>query len=251
MRHISDQTRRQQLEEVNRPHAGKLAAGDWRFSAGRLENVSPALPLHPNQRLLLETLYQLQPKSALEMGCGLGDNLYNLSILLSGITLYGFDFSAEQLKGLVDRTPELQPRIWQWDATWPFSNRFPIVDICYTHVVLMHINEPAGYLAALASLFRMAQEHVVMLENYETHNFMVDVQGLWLKQMIPWEPHFYYRESPELLRPHLMIVSRSDQLEYPVLADYRNTMYEPLLASADGKIGKAPGQVDKYPEALL
>jgi hypothetical protein len=39
--------------------------------------------------------------------------------------------------------------------------------------------------------------------------------------MLPWKSiHFHYRESPELKRPHLMVVSASPLVAYPVLADY-------------------------------
>ena len=51
------------------------------------------------------------------------------------------------------------------------------------------------------------------------------------KKMIPWLNLFcYYRNSPELGIPHLMVVSAHKLLDYEPLTDYR-ILLDPLAAS--------------------
>ncbi len=59
------------------------------------------------------------------------------------------------------------------------------------------------------------------MENWTAHNFLKDIKFLFSKNMIPWKNiFFYYRESKEFKKPHLMIVSLVPLKKYPVLDDY-------------------------------
>lgn len=95
------------LAETKKVHTQVLSPGDYVFSDGALSLQGNVLPLHPNHRLLYETILQLNPESVLELGCGGGDHLHNISILVKNAKLYGVDLSDEQLVLLRERHPNL------------------------------------------------------------------------------------------------------------------------------------------------
>ncbi len=60
------------------------------------------------------------------------------------------------------------------------------------------------------------------MENWTQHNFYDDINKLFFLKIIPWsEIFFYYRESEELKKPHLMVVSAVTLKQYPLLTDYK------------------------------
>ena len=217
-----------ELAEIQKVHTLKLSPGDYVFCNGNLRLQGSILPLHPNHRLLYETILLLLPKSVMEGGCGGGDHLYNLMILSPQIELYGCDLSSELLALLRQRSPQLKADVRQWDITLPHSTQLPIVDVCFTQTVIMHIKTGNGHLVALANLFKIATKQVVLMENWTQHNFLSDIQMLWDKKMIPWSDLFcYYRNSPEYNRPHLMVVSAT-KIDFEPLTDYR-ILLDPLV----------------------
>ncbi len=197
-----------ELSDIKKSHTQVLTSGDYAFSEGALSLQKNILPLHPNLRLSYETILQLNPNSVLEVGCGGGDHICNLSTLSPNIRLYGCDRSTEQLSFLHKRHPELKADIKQLDITLPYSSRWPIVDLCFSHAVIMHIHTGNNHLVALSNLFKTAKKYVVLMENWKSHNFMASIQNLFDKKMMPWDNlFFYYRISPELNKPHIMVVS--------------------------------------------
>ena len=178
------------------------------------------MPLHPNHRLLYETILQLSPGSIIEVGCGGGDHLSNLNILNSNIKFYGIDLSKDQIDFLHQRHPQLHVDLQNLDITLPHPFDSPQVDIAYTQAVIMHLKTGNNHLVALANLFIYARNQVILMENWRSHNFMSDIQFLFTNKMINWDAiFFYYRLSKELGVPHLMVIS-SVPLKYPELKDY-------------------------------
>lgn len=211
---------REELSEIKKAHTLLLSPGDYAFENGTLALQRNVLPLHPNHRLLYETILQLGPERIYEAGCGGGDHLYNLGMLAPKIGLYGGDISNEQLLFLKQRHPDLKATISQIDITLPFSFLWPRVELCFTQAVIMHIHTGNGQSVALSNLFKISQRHVILMENWRAHNFMDLIRQLFEKKMIPWEKiYFYYRLSPELNKPHIMIIS-SVQLPYELLTKY-------------------------------
>lgn len=210
-----------ELTEVERDHTTRLTPQDYVLADGDLKQQSSALPLHPNHRLLYETLLQLRPASVLEMGCGGGDHLYNLGVLAPQIRVAGVDRSPEQLALLKRRSPDLSAAVSVADITRPLPASLPPVDIAYTQAVLMHIQTGDLHLAALANAFQVAAKQVVLMENWQRHPFLSDIRGLHAQGRIPWETlHFYFRRAPELGgKPHVMVVSATP-LGYEPLEDY-------------------------------
>ncbi len=131
---------RGELEEVSKIYTQILQVYDYIFKDGHLsKNNEKVLPLHPNYRLLYETMLQLGPQSVFEVGCGGGDHLSNLNILSPDIKLFGSDLSKEQLDFLIERHPELKAEIKQYDSTLPLPYNQEKVDIAFSQAVLMHI----------------------------------------------------------------------------------------------------------------
>lgn len=212
-----------ELDSISKNHTIMLKQGDYIFTDQNLiKQNGQILPLHPNHRLMYETILQLRPSSAMEFGCGGGDHLHNLSLLIPGIKLYGLDISENQIKFLKKRHPSLQAAISRFDITLPLPVNTQEVDIAYTQAVIMHIQTGNAHKVALRNLFHAATRQVVLMENWKRHNFMEDINELFNKNIIPWKQIFYYyRDSEELKKPHIMLVSAVPLPQYKILEDYR------------------------------
>jgi len=209
-----------ELSQIQKEHSQILNPNDYVFAGGELKINKNVKPLHPNHRLIYETILKLSPSSLFELGCGGGDHLHNISILDPKIKLFGVDISPEQIKLLHQRHTDLKATVELLDITLPHPNGSPVVDIAFTQAVIMHLKTGNNHLRALENLFKYARKQVILMENWTTHNFMSDIQQLYQKNCLPWnEIHFYYRISKEYEKPHLMVVSQIP-LEYPKLTDY-------------------------------
>ena len=213
---------RAELERGSQEHSLILKPDDYRFEDNRLTRKSSCLPLHPNHRLLYETLLQLRPASLMEIGCGGGDHLNNLALLEPAFQLSAIDLSEDQLALARRRHPAMQVPMRQFDVTSKTGvEQLTKVEVAYTQAVIMHIRVPGNYLQALVNLFHIASRKLVLMENWKNHDFMGDMRKLSAQGKLPWpELHFYYRESEELKKPHLMIVSSEPLPQYPKLEDY-------------------------------
>lgn len=213
---------RWELKSDSKEFNAILKNGEYAFIENKLVKVNDnCLPLHPNHRLIYETIMQLKPKSVFELGCGGGDLLHNIGLLAREITKYGVDLSDEQLGFLKERHPQLNAIVNQYDCTLPFPSTFPHVDVAYTQAVLMHIQLGNGHMIALSNLFRVATKQVILMENWTRHDFMADIKKLHALKIIPWsEIYFYYRDSDEFKKPHLMIVSSVPLQQYNPLLDF-------------------------------
>jgi Methyltransferase domain len=155
--------------------------------------------------------------------------LANLKTLRPEMSLHGVDRSSEQIAYLRDLNPGLDARIVELDATHPFPDGMPQVDVAYTQAVIMHIQTGNLHRGALANLFHVARSQVLLMENWARHPFLEDIEALRLGGAIPWPSvHYYYRDSEELGKPHLVICS-AEPLHYPVLDDY-SRLLEPTTA---------------------
>lgn len=209
-----------ELTQIRKEHTLILNPRDYIFDSGELKINKNVKPLHPNHRLLYETILQLSPDSVFELGCGGGDHLHNISILDPKILLYGADISPQQIKLLHQRHPDLRATVEPIDITLPHPDDSPVADIAFTQAVIMHLKTGDNHLRALENLFKYAGKQVILMENWTTHNFMEDIRQLYRNNCLPWNDiHFYYRISKETNRPHLMVISQIP-LDYPKLTDY-------------------------------
>jgi len=197
-----------ELPEIAKTHKQILSQNDYIFERNQLKLNQKILPLHPNHRLLYETILHLSPSSVMEIGCGGGDHLWNINILRPEIKLYGRDISIKMIKLLKKRHPDLNADIKQLDVTQPLPLDSTKVDIVFTQAVIMHIKTGNRHLEALANVFRYATKQIILMENWNYHNFMQSIELLFSQQMLAWDNiYMYYRDSKELGKPHIMVVS--------------------------------------------
>lgn len=212
---------RREIEALETSLTARLSPDDAAISDGHLELKEGLPPLHPNHRLLYETILLLEPSEVVEAGCGGGDHVHNLSLLLPDAHVHGFDRSPDQIAFAVERAPNLVNKLGIADLTLPLPQSQPGGDVVFTQAVIMHIHTGNGHLVALANLFRLARRQVVLMENWTQHDFMSDIKKLHAAGIIDWaDLRFYLRRSRELEnKPHMMVVSR-DELPFEELTDY-------------------------------
>lgn len=213
-----------ELEDIAKQYTLLLKEDDYLFKNHQLHLKSNILPLHPNHRLLYESIMLCNPESAIEIGCGGGDHLMNIHTLNSNIVLYGWDVSEQQLQWLKKRHKNHPAKIEVHDITKDLPNNYPRVDVGYTQAVIMHIQTDNNYLTALRNLFFLASKQIILMENWKRHDFYEAIKKLHHEKKIPWdEIFFYYRISEEYKKPHIMIVSSypiSDSKTFIPLEDY-------------------------------
>ena len=213
---------RGELIGVEKESTIKPKTGDYEFRGGKLIKIRDVKPMHANHHILCEAIGEIGPSLVLEIGCGGGDHLHNLSVLLRGIRLQGSGLSEKRLELARQRHPQLKAELGQFDAT---STESPAVleqvDLVYTQAVIMHIQRPEAYMQALRNVFRLAKRQVALMENWSRHDFMADIKNLITKGEVPWkEVRFYCKRSEMLRTPRLMIVSAERLEGLPELTDY-------------------------------
>lgn len=167
----------------------RLAAGQCSIRDGSIR-LNSGLPLHPNHRVLYETLIELSPRSILEAGCGGGDHLHNLAMLLPETEVSGIDRSQGQLALLSERNPQFVDRVRPVDLTMPHPAGMPKSEAVFTQAVLMHIQTGNGHRVALWNLMSLSSKYVILIENTERHDLLVDVHLMRDRGLLPWH-HFH------------------------------------------------------------
>src|SRR5581483_1369861 len=98
-----------ELATAEKKHSLILKEGDYEFKHHKLLKISDRPSLHPNHKLIYETILDLNPSSIIEIGCGGSDHLHNLKILEKKNTrIEGIDISKAQLSFLRQRHPDLK-----------------------------------------------------------------------------------------------------------------------------------------------
>lgn len=196
----------QQIVELESVNTLRLERGQWTLNNGSLE-VKWGLPLHPNHKVLYETISALSPSSILEAGCGGGDHLHNLHELLPEADIRGIDRSTGQLDVLRRRNPDFASRASVVDLTLPHPVDVTMAQVVFAQAVLMHIQTGNGHRVALWNLFDLATEQVVLMENLERHDLLADIERLWLAGILPWEALFVY-QATAMAGPPIIVASR-------------------------------------------
>ncbi|MFH0892352.1 MAG: class I SAM-dependent methyltransferase [Candidatus Falkowbacteria bacterium] len=210
---------RGEIKETGKLFTITLKSKDYVFNdAGLIQADTNIKPLHPLWCLLYETILQLKPDSVLEMGCGSGLHLKNISVIAPDIRLSGFDRSPEQIAFLHELFPDLRANIFVGDATTDSS--FPSADIAYTMAVIMHIHKGDTHLTALANLFNSANKQVVMVERWKNHDFMTDILNLQKTGKINWKNILFYARGNEKEHGSRIMVCSKTPLNYEAATSY-------------------------------
>ncbi|WP_372884706.1 hypothetical protein [Shimia sp.] len=191
--YTADSYKRRLVGVVDRDHQTIAKKGELSFDAASGRVSTSTRPLHPNQQLIYEAIGQLQPASVHEAGCGGGDHIANAIDLFPGIAFSGSDRGASQLELARSRHPELQGRLGLQDLTMPWSRQWPRADLVYTQAVLMHIHTAVSHFVALANLVAMAERYVLLMENYQCHDFLSDIDNLWRGGHLAWDSLHIHR----------------------------------------------------------
>jgi hypothetical protein len=187
--------------------------------------------IHPNIRLILETIYQLNPKSIWEVGCGIGFNLYSLRLLFPDAILYGCDICEEELQVAKELYPKLNATLVTQNISFPEEH--PYTDITF---VLMHILDYDEYVLGLRKMFERTEKQVIIVENWCDRDYAAD-----MLKVTTWDnTYLYTRLAPEVNRNQIIIASQVP-LDYEPLTNYREQMYLPLV-----KEMKKGGDSSKY-----
>jgi len=166
-----------------------------------------ARPLLIGHQLLYETIVKLNPTRVLEVGCGAGDHLANLSNLIPNLECHGADLLASQLNSLELRHPNHSFELHKADLTEK-TCQLPNIELIYTHAVLMHISEKKErFQTALNNIFNAAEKHVVLMENWTQHDFFEAV-NLWIAGHPEWK--LYFGTSHRATQMRIMVISREN-----------------------------------------
>ena len=197
----------QQLAELESVTTLRLESGQFEVRDGEIALLK-GNPLHDNHKVLYETILALGPSSVLEAGCGGGDHLHNLSLLMPEVAIRGIDRSDGQLGVLRRRNPEFAGRTCVVDLTLPHPIDIARADVVYAQAVLMHIQTGNGHRVALWNLFDLSMKQVVLMENLERHDLVRDISQLWSRNILPWESLHLYR-APASQGPPVIVASQA------------------------------------------
>jgi ubiquinone/menaquinone biosynthesis C-methylase UbiE len=205
---------REEISSIERKHRLILGTNDFKI-VGKSLQLKSLTTILPSHHVLYETLLNLPFQSALEVGSGGGDHLRNLSRIFETRSFSGVDISASQVAYAVQRHPELEGSISILDASTQDTFSDNSFDLVYSHAVLMHISERSGRLqAALMNMLRAARNAVVLVENWQQHDFLMHAKVA--AQNIPsWEnsASFFVHESSVYPGTFSLVITKASELK--------------------------------------
>jgi len=182
----------EQISKIEKENTLILPEGKYSIVEKKIVLDPSLLPLHPNHKLLYETIYDLKPSSLLEVGCGCGDHLANIQKILPETKINGSDLLDDQIKFLLSRHPGLKTKANLFVQDITISPPDIKVDLVYTQAVLMHIHRNNRHLSALKNMFYASKKYLVLIENWSRHNFYNDLRKVSRRRDFPWENIYIY-----------------------------------------------------------
>lgn len=218
-----------QIKDVEKDYTLRLSDSDFKITPRGLVVGSPSV--HENHSLLYKIIYDLDPKSILEVGCGNGDHLTNLRKIMPSkdVKLAGCDLLKGQLDFLVRRNPDLvkTSKIFVHDITVSPPIKFLTTDkpdLVYTQTVIMHIQKKRNHIKALRNLFYTSRKYIVLMENWTRHNFFEDIIKISKEKNFPWEELYVYKVDSG--KQVALVLSRVPLMGRPII-------YAPLRGNAE------------------
>jgi len=213
--YTADSYHRRLKGDVEAKYRAISAQGQLRFDPDTGAVLSQGEEIHPNPQLILEVIGQTQVASVHEVGCGGGDHVANAKVLFPDVEVTGGDRGATQLELALQRHPELKGKVGLQDITMPFSYHWPRPELVYTQAVIMHIHTAVSHMVALANLVRMAQKHVLIVENQQCHHFVRDIKALHLGGHLAWDQLNVYQVTGSTGARAVLLSNQT--LDYPIL----------------------------------
>jgi len=178
-----------QIKKSEEDHTLKLT-NDFHIEDGKIEFTCD-LPLYKNHEILYKVIYDLHPSSIFEIGCGGGDHMFNLLKIMPEIEIKGCDLLQKQLDFLNERSPKLKGKTIVHDIT---KEPVPVFyDLIYTQAVIMHVQKDNNHLKALRNLFMSSTDYIVLMENWNRHNFYEDIKTISKERFFPWKDLHLYK----------------------------------------------------------
>lgn len=174
-----------QIRELDDVHTLRLTERDLVIT-GSVALPRADTPLHVNHRVIYEFAAYTRPSSVLEFGCGGGDHLANLMRLLPDADVKGIDRSAGQLAFLRQRNPDVASHTANYDLTLPLPGSVDGADLVFTQAVFMHIQTGNGHRVALWNALQRTHKSLLLVENWERHDFVNDTKDLLATGRAPW-----------------------------------------------------------------
>lgn len=213
--YTADSYHRRLKKDVESEYTAISGPGQLQFDAETGMVQAAGTPLHPNPHMILEAIGQLAPSSVHEVGCGGGDHLAHAKALFPEVAVTGGDRGRTQLELALSRHPDLAGRVGVQDITMPYSSHWPQADLVYTQAVVMHIHTAVSHFVALSNIVRQARKYVLLVENFQCHNFVADIQAMYAGGHLEWETVHIHRFDGSTGGRGILL-SR-ERLDYPIL----------------------------------
>jgi hypothetical protein len=152
---------------------------EHRVIDGRLYTIADAKPIAFPHRAVFEAILGLpEVHSVHEVGAGGGKLIVNLGKLLGDSCALGAsDIGQGQLRLFEGNWPKEHRHIKPFvhDVTVAPLPESARADVVYTATVLMHIQRKDSYENALANLLTSARKYLVLVENWDRHDYVTDM----------------------------------------------------------------------------
>lgn len=131
--------------------------------------------LHTNWMDLYSILFDIYPKTVFEVGCGSGQHLSNVQIVLPDSTVYGCDINGAQMefgRTILCIDEELYQNVQVLDFALPTIPQYlgKTFDAVYSQAVLMHLSHANAY-GCLRNMLKISNKYVILIENPDDHNY--------------------------------------------------------------------------------
>jgi hypothetical protein len=216
---------RAELEWSSRFFTLDFSEVDFRWVDHRIYLPGDCKPLHLTHRCVWEAIGNLPDlKSVAEIGVGGGHFIAGFQNLLSkNVRLSGYDLSRNQLNLFKEVLPEAFKQINTGilDITDSSILETELPDCVYASTVLMHIQRPAAYKAALENFVSSGRKFAVLMDNWNSHDYVSDLVRLFAsKPDLFGQAKLYLYDSGANIA---VIISKGVELSEP---------YQPLLEAS-------------------
>jgi SAM-dependent methyltransferase len=198
---------REEIASTSKENSLILGQNDFSINGAKLSLLKQN-SIAPSHHALYESIAILNAVSLLEIGCGGGDHMTNLTTVFPSKVIRGVDLSKEQITFALERNPALSGSLSLVDISRDTPPQSLQSDLVYSHAVLMHISEKDGrFQTALENMFSLATNAVVLVENWRQHDFLSAVEKFrdssekWSKARV------YCHESSAFPEARAMIVA--------------------------------------------